>query len=245
MAERKETTVQDTLDAGGPVGYVILALGFIAAGLTAARTLTLGLARRGAALGDAVSTAVLAGDLGAAQAAVATAAGPTARVLRELLAGAARAGSGDRDALQDLAAESILRVQPPIVRFGAAILVIAAVAPLLGLLGTVTGMISTFDIITEYGTGDPKMLSGGISEALVTTEFGLIVAIPCVLLGNLTRSWADGVLGQIEQAALQVINALALLADEDDDEQGGPDDDGDREAIDRAEAPSLHAVAAR
>jgi len=249
MAERKETTVQDTLDAGGPVGYVILALGFIAAGLTAARTLTLGLARRGAALGDAVSTAVLAGDLGAAQAAVATAAGPTARVLRELLAGAARAGSGDRDALQDLAAESILRVQPPIVRFGAAILVIAAVAPLLGLLGTVTGMISTFDIITEYGTGDPKMLSGGISEALVTTEFGLIVAIPCVLLGNLTRSWADGVLGQIEQAALQVINALALQADEDgdgdDDERGGPDDDGDREATDRAEAPSLHAVAAR
>jgi biopolymer transport protein ExbB len=190
---------------------------------------------------------VLAGDLGAAQAAVATAAGPTARVLRDLLAGAARAGSGDRDALQDLAAESILRVQPPIVRFGAAILVIAAVAPLLGLLGTVTGMISTFDIITEYGTGDPKMLSGGISEALVTTEFGLIVAIPCVLLGNLTRSWADGVLGQIEQAALQVINALALQADEDgdDDEQGGPDDDGDRKATDRDEAPNLHAVAAR
>jgi biopolymer transport protein ExbB len=108
-------------------------------------------------------------------------------------------------------------------------------------------MISTFDIITEYGTGDPKMLSGGISEALVTTEFGLIVAIPCVLLGNLTRSWADGVLGQIEQAALQVINALALQADEDgdDDEQGGPDDDGDRKATDRDEAPNLHAVAAR
>jgi biopolymer transport protein ExbB len=248
MAERKETTLQDTLDAGGLVGYVILGLGIVAGALTAARALTLSLARRGAALGDTVAAAVLAGDLSGARAAVATAAGPTARVLRDLLTGAERTASGDRDALQDLAAESILRVQPPIVRFGAAILVIAAVAPLLGLLGTVTGMISTFDIITEYGTGDPKMLSGGISEALVTTEFGLIVAIPCVLLGNLTRSWADGVLGQIEQAALQVINAVALTAERASDERDGPDDDDDGDdpsALDAEERPSLHAVAAR
>jgi biopolymer transport protein ExbB len=92
-------------------------------------------------------------------------------------------------------------------------MVIAAVAPLLGLLGTVTGMIATFDIITEFGTGDPKMLSGGISEALVTTEFGLIVAIPAVLLGNLTKGWAEGVQGELEGQALELLNRLRAIAE--------------------------------
>ena len=56
--------------------------------------------------------------------------------------------------------------------------VITAIAPLLGLLGTVTGMINTFHVITVGGTGDPRMMSGGISEALVTTQSGLVVSIP-------------------------------------------------------------------
>ena len=87
-------------------------------------------------------------------------------------------------------------------RFHTMILVVAAVAPLLGLLGTVTGMISTFDVITEFGTGDPKLLSGGISEALVTTEMGLIVAIPSVFLGQLLGSWSDQVKSELEKVAL-------------------------------------------
>jgi biopolymer transport protein ExbB len=91
-------------------------------------------------------------------------------------------------------------------RFGALILMIAAVAPLLGLLGTVTGMIQTFDVITEFGTSDPKLLAGGIAVALVTTELGLIVAIPCLLLGNLLSGWADGIKDDMEQGALKVIN---------------------------------------
>ncbi|MEM1082143.1 MAG: MotA/TolQ/ExbB proton channel family protein, partial [Pseudomonadota bacterium] len=91
-------------------------------------------------------------------------------------------------------------------RFGAFILVIAAVSPLLGLLGTVTGMISTFDVITEFGTGDPKLLSGGISIALVTTELGLIVAIPMLLVGNLLSGWAEGIKDNMEKATLRIIN---------------------------------------
>lgn len=63
--------------------------------------------------------------------------------------------------------------------------VLAAVSPLLGLLGTVTGMIETFQSITLFGTGDPKLMSGGISQALVTTQLGLAVAIPLVLLHSL------------------------------------------------------------
>ena len=91
-------------------------------------------------------------------------------------------------------------------RFGSVILVIAAVSPLLGLLGTVTGMIGTFDIITEFGTGDPKLLSSGISEALITTKYGLIVAIPLLLLGNVLSGWGLRTKNHLEQAALHMIN---------------------------------------
>ncbi len=81
---------------------------------------------------------------------------------------------------------------------GPVILVIAAVSPLLGLLGTVTGMISTFDVINIVGAGDPQMLSGGISEALVTTQFGLIVAIPALLVGNYLSNWAKEIGSKLE-----------------------------------------------
>jgi biopolymer transport protein ExbB len=64
------------------------------------------------------------------------------------------------------------------------ILVLAAIAPLLGLLGTVVGMIKTFDVISMFGTGDAKSMASGISEALITTQTGLIVAVPGLILGN-------------------------------------------------------------
>jgi biopolymer transport protein ExbB len=67
---------------------------------------------------------------------------------------------------------------------------ISIIAPLLGLLGTVTGMIQTFQAITLFGAGDPKMMAGGISEALITTTLGLVIAIPLVLLHALLSSRA-------------------------------------------------------
>ena len=69
-------------------------------------------------------------------------------------------------------------------------------------------MIATFDIITEYGTGDPRLLSGGISEALITTQLGLVVAIPLILLGNLLKSRANQLQSQMEEAALRVLNLM-------------------------------------
>ena len=72
-------------------------------------------------------------------------------------------------------------------------------------------MIATFDVITEHGTGDPKLLSGGISEALVTTELGLIVAIPTLLIGSLLASRVDAVMSGIERSALKMMNTLAVL----------------------------------
>jgi biopolymer transport protein ExbB len=108
--------------------------------------------------------------------------------------------------MESIVYEAILQESGPLDRFGSAILVIASVAPLLGLLGTVTGMIETFDMITEFGTGDPKLLSEGIAIALVTTELGLIVAIPALLLGSVLSAWARNIKRDMEHSALRITN---------------------------------------
>jgi biopolymer transport protein ExbB len=78
------------------------------------------------------------------------------------------------------------------------ILVLAGIAPLLGLLGTVGGMITTFDVISGFGTGNARALASGISEALVTTQTGLVVAVPGLIIGNLLRRKVEGVKNRIE-----------------------------------------------
>ena len=88
-------------------------------------------------------------------------------------------------------------------------------APLLGLLGTVTGMIGTFGVITEHGTGDPRLLSGGISEALLTTQFGLMVAIPALLLQTTLYRSGDAILRRIETLALTALDARIQNTDSD------------------------------
>lgn len=113
-----------------------------------------------------------------------------------------------RESREDHAQEALLRETPAIQRFSTPILVIAAVAPLLGLLGTVTGMIATFEILTTFGTGDPRMLSSGISEALVTTQLGLIVAIPMLLAGNLLDRAGSNLLGRLETDAFATMNEV-------------------------------------
>ncbi|MBT6177824.1 MAG: MotA/TolQ/ExbB proton channel family protein [Deltaproteobacteria bacterium] len=96
----------------------------------------------------------------------------------------------DTETLELKLDEAILKEQSTIDSFLWAIKVVSVAAPLMGLLGTVTGMIETFQAITLFGTGDPKLMAGGISEALVTTMLGLIVAIPLVLLHSWLRTLA-------------------------------------------------------
>jgi biopolymer transport protein ExbB len=86
--------------------------------------------------------------------------------------------------------EAILRETPKLNSMLPLLKIISVVAPLLGLLGTVTGMIVTFQAITLYGAGDPKLMAGGISTALVTTVLGLVVAIPMVFLHTMVSSRA-------------------------------------------------------
>jgi biopolymer transport protein ExbB len=182
---------------------VIVGLGGLAAILVALRALGLLVAGRGGArLAEQVAAALRENGLPAARKRAAGGSGPIGRVVTAVIGAFGR----PRAELEDVAQEALLAEQPAIDRFGTAILVIAAVAPLLGLLGTVTGMIATFDILTEFGTGDPRRLSGGISEALVTTQLGLMVAIPALLVGNLLNAWANRVSGSLDRAALMLIN---------------------------------------
>lgn len=92
---------------------------------------------------------------------------------------------------QSLLENSLNRERPRLMRSLNVILVLAAIAPLLGLLGTVSGMISTFNVISIFGTGNAKAMAGGISEAMITTQSGLLVAIPGFFLGTILKRRAQ------------------------------------------------------
>ena len=126
----------------------------------------------------------------------------------ELLEIAIHNKSQSKDLLEEILYEKMLHTKPKLDRFLAFISLTAATAPLLGLLGTVTGMINTFKLITVFGTGDPKRLSSGISEALVTTEYGLIIAVPCFLMFAFLSRKSKGILGSMEQIAVGFVNGL-------------------------------------
>jgi biopolymer transport protein ExbB len=119
-----------------------------------------------------------------------------------------------REAMEDALQEAISKEVPPMERFLSTLGMLAAIAPLLGLLGTVTGMIDTFHVITQHGTGDPRMMSGGISEALVTTMLGLSVAIPIMLAHTLLNRAVDKRIGQMEEKAMALVNIVHKNLDE-------------------------------
>ncbi len=133
--------------------------------------------------------------------------GPASRMLSEAMRNIAL----PREVLDEIMYASILEVQPKLERGLPLISVTAAVAPLLGLLGTVTGMITTFSLITLFGTGDARSLSSGISEALITTEYGLIVAIPSLLLYGYLSRRVSGTLGDMEKISVAFSNGIAAL----------------------------------
>ncbi len=101
--------------------------------------------------------------------------------------------------------EAILKETPKLERFLTIIKLISAVAPLFGLLGTVTGMIVTFQAITLFGTGDPKLMAGGISQALVTTVLGLVVAIPTLLLHSVVAGMSKRLVHVLEEQSAGLI----------------------------------------
>lgn len=111
----------------------------------------------------------------------------------------------DAETLELKLEEAVLKERPSIESGLAILKIIAAVAPLLGLLGTVTGMITTFQAITIFGAGDPKNMAGGISAALITTVQGLLVAIPMVLMHTLVNGRAKSVIHVLDEQTTGII----------------------------------------
>lgn len=130
--------------------------------------------------------------------------GVLARILSECL----KHAQWSRGSAEQAVSELLLAEAPELDRHLDTLAVLAGAAPLLGLLGTVTGMIEMFEAITRFGTGDPKLLAGGISEALITTEVGLAIAIPTLLLHNFLRNRRNRIQADMEMYAMRILNRL-------------------------------------
>ena len=174
-------SLSERIDQGGVVGYVILGLG--ALGLLLALACYLNLTRIGLGVRKQQKTEqVIKGNpLGAIM-----------KVYRDNR-------QADLETLELKMDEIIMSSTPSIERGVGSIKLIASVAPLLGLLGTVVGMIATFQAITLFGTGDPKLMANGISEALVTTMLGLVVAIPTLFAHSLVQSKSRRLIQMLEE----------------------------------------------
>lgn len=177
----------ERIQQGGLVGYVIILLGALGVLVSIERFVMLARASRGiqAQLGS-----VIPKDDNA-----------LGRILRVYESNS----TVDSETLGLKLDEAILREAPVLERWQGWIKVLAAVAPLLGLLGTVVGMIRTFQAITLFGTGDPKLMAGGISQALVTTVLGLTVAIPLVLLHSLVSGRSRTLVEILEEQSAGII----------------------------------------
>jgi len=202
----QRTGLWEEILSGGLLVWPILLAGLIAGVLIIERLIFLGKVRQNTdRLMTQVTELVDAGDYKGAMVLAERQPGqPTSNVLK---AGLAQQGHA-RDILESSLAEAILRETPRLERFLPALKVLAAIAPLLGLLGTVTGMIKTFQVITVHGTGDPRLMAGGISEALVTTELGLAVAIPILVISALLGRKAQRIASDMEEKAMALIAAL-------------------------------------
>lgn len=177
----------ERIQQGGLVGYLIIALGVIGLLISLERMVVLGIASRKVTAQLNSSTPSDDNALG--------------RVLRVCDANK----SADTETLELKMSEAIFKETPALNRALLFIKIISVVAPLMGLLGTVTGMIQTFQAITLYGTGDPKLMAGGISQALVTTVLGLTVAIPMVLLHTLVSGRSRRIVQVLQEQSAGIL----------------------------------------
>ncbi len=175
--------VKERLQQGGEIGYIILILGAVGLLLVIQRAIGLFLTRR------RVDQYIKTGKKHLKN--------PLTR-LQDIVANMTR---DNFDALALRLDEQLSAESSMLNRGLPTVAVLAAVSPLLGLLGTVTGMIETFQSITLFGTGDPKLMSGGISQALITTQLGLAVAIPLVLFHSLLTGKANSLIESLGKYA--------------------------------------------
>jgi biopolymer transport protein ExbB len=175
------------VNQGGIVGYIIIALGLVALLIALERLLMLGMTGRRVSLQLANNQPSDDNPLG------------------RILKAAEQYRESNIETLELKLGEAILKEMPSLNRALLFLKIIAVVAPLLGLLGTVTGMIQTFQVITLFGTGDPKLMAGGISQALVTTVLGLTVAIPTVLMHTLVTGRSRKISHVLQEQASGIV----------------------------------------
>ncbi|NQD91607.1 MotA/TolQ/ExbB proton channel family protein, partial [Pseudomonas sp. CrR25] len=186
---QRQPSLWDRLQQGGLVGWVIVALG--AFGLLLAAWRLVFLARVGRGVGAQMH------DLSAPRDD-----NPLGRVIGVL---GPKPQLADLETLELKLDEAILQETPPLEKGQGLLKLLCAVAPLLGLLGTVTGMIVTFQAITQGGGGDSRLMADGISQALVTTVLGLVVAIPLLFLHSLLASRSKSLIQLLEQQSAGLI----------------------------------------
>ena len=179
--------LKERVDQGGPVGYIILAIGLV--GLLIALERLISLVFIGSKVERQLKTEIASND------------NPLGRVMQVK----DNNPNLDTDTLELKLSESILREVPKLSKRLTLIKIISVVAPLIGLLGTVTGMINTFQAITLFGTGDPKLMAGGISQALVTTVLGLVVAIPMVFIFAYLNGRSRNIVNILQQESTGII----------------------------------------
>ncbi len=202
ISDKEEKTILSVIDSAGIIGWVIVVLGLVGLIFLLLRIIFLQSSSGAKTLPKDTLNSLVNDGVEKTLEFLKSKKGSNARILKATV----RNIDGEREHIEDIISEALIHEGTRLDKLSSTILIIAAVAPLLGLLGTVTGMIATFDIITEFGTGDPKLLSGGISIALVTTELGLIVAIPLLLAGNLLNSWSESIKDSMEHSALHIVN---------------------------------------
>jgi len=205
MAATEESFLEHVL-RGGAVMYPIFALAGAALLVALYKWLALSMVRKPSRKKVAAVLAAVRGrDQAQAAEAVSAIKGPAGR----MLATGVEHMHEPRDLVEEVMYEKMLTSRLKLERMLPFISISAASAPLLGLLGTVTGIINTFKLITVFGSGDVKSLSGGISEALITTECGLIVAIPSLLMHAFLSRKARGIVSNMETTSVAFVNELS------------------------------------
>ena len=229
---RTKKTVKDYLKGGGVVGYGILGLGVVALLIALLKVIeinTFPIPKRKKL--NLIIDDLLNHDTGAAKL--------KASKIKGL--GGKMVSSGveyfydKRRILEDALLEKLGMIQPKLERSLPFLALVAAAAPMMGLLGTVLGIMKTFAMMSAGGGGDSKSFSAGISEALITTAMGLIVAIPVIIIHGMLKSLAKSKFGQAEGVALSILNGTTELETDNTNNPSDPDSDDESESDDETD----------
>ncbi len=210
VVQLSEESLMDTVRKGGVVGYAILILGIVAMLLALFKFIEIQLFRVPSLrrINDILDD-LLDGKQDAAKRRAEEIPGLSGK----LVSTGVEHFYGKRRVLEETLFERLLAIRPKLDRFLPFLSLVAAAAPLMGLLGTVLGIIKTFKQMAIYGTGNAKSFSAGISEALITTAEGLVVAIPVLIVHGMLRSLAKGRYNAVEGIAVAMMNGTSELED--------------------------------